>query len=328
MKAIVCEKYGGPEVLEMREVEKPTPKENEVLVRVRASSVNPAEWYAMTGIFIARLMGGGLTKPKEARLGTDFSGVVEAVGSAITQFKPGDEVFGGRSGAFAEYVCKLEETLMHKPANVTFEQAAAVPIAAITALQGLRDYGQIQPGQKVLINGASGGVGTFAVQIAKALGAEVTGVCSTRNVELVRSLGADVVVDYKQEDFTRRNEKYDLLLDNAGTRSWAEYKRVLKPNARFVVVGAPKGNPWIGPLSHVLKVRLGALGASQKLLFFIAKFNRADLLVLRDMLAAGKVKPVVERTYPLAQISEAMRYLGTGHAQGKIVVTIGVEGKS
>lgn len=323
MKAIVYERYGTPEVLELSEIEKPTPKENEVLIKVRAASVNPAEWYAMTGLFLARMAGGGFTKPKNTRLGADFSGVVEAIGGGITQFKPGDEVFGARSGAFAEYVCKLEETLMHKPANVSFEEAAAVATAAITALQGLRDYGQVQPGQKVLINGASGGVGTFAVQIAKALGAHVTAVCSTHNVELVRSLGADVVVDYKHEDFTRRGEKYDVLLDNAGSRSWGEYKRVLQPNARYVIVGAPKGNKWVGPLARVIKLQLAGLGASQKMAFFVAKFNRADFIVLRDMLAEGKVKPVVERTYPLAQTSEAMRHLGTGHAQGKIVITVG-----
>jgi NADPH:quinone reductase-like Zn-dependent oxidoreductase len=313
MKAIVHKKYGSPDVLELQDVEKPTPKENEVLVKVRASSVNPAEWYLMSGLFLARL-GSGLLKPKETRLGVDFSGVVEAVGSGVTQFKPGDEVFGARTGALAEYVCKQVPTLMLKPTNITFEQAAAVPTAAITALQGLRNYGQIQAGQNVLINGAAGGVGTFAVQIAKALGAEVTGVCSTRNVEMVRSLGADFVVDYTREDFTRSERRYDLLLDNAGSRSWGEYRRVLKPKANFVIVGGPKGNPIIGPLSHVIKIKLAALGASQKTSFFVAQFNREDMNFLRELLETGKVKPVVERTYPLAKTSEALHYLGTGHA--------------
>jgi NADPH:quinone reductase-like Zn-dependent oxidoreductase len=322
MKAIVHKKYGSPDVLELQDVEKPTPKENEVLVKVRASSVNPAEWYLMSGLFLARL-GSGLLKPKETRLGVDFSGVVEAVGSGVTQFKPGDEVFGARTGALAEYVCKQVPTLMLKPTNITFEQAAAVPTAAITALQGLRNYGQIQAGQNVLINGAAGGVGTFAVQIAKALGAEVTGVCSTRNVEMVRSLGADFVVDYTREDFTRSERRYDLLLDNAGSRSWGEYRRVLKPKANFVIVGGPKGNPIIGPLSHVIKIKLAALGASQKTSFFVAQFNREDMNFLRELLETGKVKPVVERTYPLAKTSEALHYLGTGHAQAKIVVTVG-----
>jgi NADPH:quinone reductase-like Zn-dependent oxidoreductase len=247
--------------------------------------------------------------------------VVEAVGSRVTDFKPGDEVFGGRNGAFAEYVV-VRKIITPKPTNITFEQAAAVPIAAITALQGLRDHGQIQPGQQVLINGASGGVGTFAVQIAKAFGAEVTGVCSTPNVELIRSLGADDVVDYTREDFTRSGRRYDLLLDIAGGRSWSEYKRVLKPRANFVIVGGPKTNRWIGPLSHTIKVRLASLGASQKVVFFIAQFNREDFAVLRDLLEAGKMTPVIDRVYPLSQTAEAMRYLGTGHARGKIVITM------
>jgi NADPH:quinone reductase-like Zn-dependent oxidoreductase len=320
MKAIVYHKYGSPDVLELRDVEKPVPKEDEVLVRVCASSVNPAEWYAMTGLLIARI-GGGLLKPKETRLGVDFAGVVEAVGSGVTQFKPGDEVFGGRSGAFAEYVC-VRKAIAHKPANVTFEEAAAVGTAAITALQGLRDYGQVKPGQHVLINGASGGVGTFAVQIAKAFGAELTAVCSTRNVEMVHSLGADHVVDYTHEDFTRSGQHYDLFFDIAGGRSWSECKRVLKPEATFVIVGAPKGNRVLGPLGHVIKIRLGALRASQKVLFFIAKFNREDMVVLKELLESGKVRPVIDRTYPFSETAEALRYLGTGHARAKVVITM------
>jgi len=233
MKAIVHTKYGPPDVLELQEIEKPIPQADEVLIKVRASSVNPAEWYGMTGLPIARL-GEGLFKPKDTRLGVDYSGIVEAVGKDRSDFNVGDEVFGARSGAFAEYIC-AKNIIIPKPKNITFEEAASVPTAAITALQGLRDYGKIQLGQKVLINGASGGVGTFAIQIAKSFGAEVTGVCSTKNVEIVKSLGADHVIDYTKEDFTLSNQKYDLLLDVSGTRSWSEYKRILKPDAHFVI---------------------------------------------------------------------------------------------
>lgn len=321
MKAIVYHKYGSPDVLELHEIDKPTPKADEVLVRIHATSVNPAEWYAMTGLYIAR-MGSGWRKPKDNRLGVDFAGVVEAVGSQVTQFQPGDEVFGGKHGAFAEYVCvRADRAVVRKPANVTFAQAGSVAIAGLTALQGLRDHGQLQPGQQVLVNGASGGVGTFAVQIAKALGAEVTGVCSTRNVAIVRSLGADQVIDYTREDFTRSERRYDLILDNAGSRSWRDYKRVLQPKANFVLVGAPKGNPWIGPLSQVIKLRLASLWASQKVTFFVAKLNPADLVVLQELMAAGKVTPCIDRQYALNDLPAAMRYLGAGHAQGKIVVT-------
>jgi len=319
MKAAVFKSYGPPDVLKIEEIEKPVPTDDEALVRVRASSVNPAEWYGMTGLFLARI-GNGLFKPKDTRLGADFAGVVEAVGKNVTDFKPGDEVFGGRSGAFAEYVC-VRDKLVHKPANITFEQAGGVAIAALTALQGLRDYGKLKAGQKVLINGASGGVGTFAVQIAKAMGAEVTAVCSTKNVELIRSLGADHVIDYTREDFTRNGELYDLFLDIAGSRSWRDCRRVLKPQAVFVLVGGPK-SPVIGPLSHIIRIRLAALRASQKVVFFVANFNREDLTALKEMFQSGQVKPVVEQVYPLCEISKAMRHLGTGHAKGKIVVSM------
>ena len=323
MKAIIHDRYGSPDVLELQEVEKPDVTDDGVLVRVRAASVNPADWYGMTGIpYVGRALM-GLFKPKQRVLGVDFAGTVEAVGEDITEFRPGDDVFGGRSGAFAEYVCVREErAVVPKPANVTFEQAAAVPIAALTALQGLRDKGQLQPGQRVLINGASGGVGTFAVQIAKVLGAEVTGVCSTRNVDLVRSLGADHVVDYTCEDFTRSDRRYDLLLDVAGSRSWSECKRVLEPHATLVVVGAPKGNRLIGPLSHVVKLRLASVPSSQKAVFFIAKFNKPDMVVPQELLEAGKVTPVIDRRYELSEAADALRYLGEGHAQGKVVITV------
>ncbi|TMK32300.1 MAG: NAD(P)-dependent alcohol dehydrogenase [Actinobacteria bacterium] len=323
MRAIVRSAYGSPDVLELKEIDKPGAKDEEVLVRVRAASVNPADWYSVTGTpYVARPQM-GLRKPKSTRTGVDFAGTVEAVGANVTQFQPGDEVFGGRDGAFAEYVCVREErAVVPKPTNLTFEQAAAVPVAALTALQGLRDKAQLQPGQKVLINGASGGVGTFAVQVAKALGAEVTGVCSTRNVDIVRSLGADHVVDYTKEDFTRSDQRYDVMFDVAGSRSWSECRRVLNPQATLVIVGAPKGNRLMGPLSHIVKVRLAAVRGSQKAVFFIAKFNKADMLALRDLLEAGKVTPVIDRSYELSEIADAFRYLGEGHAQGKIVITV------
>lgn len=320
MKAVIHRSYGPPAVLQIEEFEKPVPQADEVLVRVRATSVNPAEWYGMTGLFIARL-GSGLFKPKDMRLGVDYSGVVEAVGKTVTGFQSGDEVYGARSGAFAEYVC-VKNHIYPKPANITFEQAGSAGVAAMTALQGLRDHGKLQAGQKVLINGASGGVGTYAVQIAKTLGAEVTAVCSPRNVELVRSLGADHVIDYTKADFTRNGQHYDLLLDIAGSRPWREVRRVLKPDAHYVIVGAPKGNKIIGPLGFIIRTRLSALNASQKIVFFVAKFTREDFLLLNEWFQSGKVKPFVEKTYPLEKISDAMQHLGTGHAQGKIVVTI------
>ena len=320
MRAIVGDRYGSPDVLELREIDKPDPTDDEVLVRVRAASLNPADWYGVTGRpYVARALM-GLRKPKSNSVGADIAGTVEAVGKNVTQFRPGDEVFG-RSKAFAEYVC-VGEAVAPKPANLTFEEAASVPVAGITALQGLRDKGQLQPGQKVLINGASGGVGTFAVQIAKALGADVTGVCSTRNVDLVRSLGADHVIDYTEEDFTRSDRRYDLLLDVAGSRSWRACRRVLKPQATLVIVGAPKGSRLLGPLGHIASVRLAALRSSRTVVFFIAKLNKADLEVLRALLEAGKVTPVVDKRYELSETADAFRYLGDGHARGKIVVTL------
>jgi len=323
MKALVYDKYGLPDVLELREIDKPVVTDDDVLVRVHASSVNPLDWHTLTGTpYIARMQA-GLLKPKREVLGVDFAGTVEAVGRSVKQFQPGDEVFGGRSGAFAEYVCVPEDrAVVLKPANLTFEQAAAVPVAAVTALQGLRDKGQIQPGQKVLINGASGGVGTFAVQIAKSFGAEVTGVCSTRNVDLVRSIGADHVIDYTQEDFTLREQRYDLMLDIAGNRSWSDCRRVLDHKATLVVVGGPKTNRWIGPLSHLVNVRLASLGGSRRVVPFLAKINKEDLVVLQELLEAGTVTPVIDRRYTLSEVPEALEYLGDGHAQGKVVITV------
>jgi NADPH:quinone reductase-like Zn-dependent oxidoreductase len=263
----------------------------------------------------------GLLKPRSELFGGDFAGTVEAVGRDVGDLQVGDEVFGGRNGAFAEYVC-VRNGVAPKPSNLTFEEAAAAPVAAITALQGLRDHGHLESGQQVLVNGASGGVGTFAVQIAKALGAEVTAVCRTRNVGLAQSLGADHVIDYTQEDFTLNDRRYDLILDIAATKSWSQYRRVLNPQAVLVIVGAPDGGSLLGPLGQVLKVRLSALRGSQKATFFIANLNRPDMHVLRELLESGKVKPVVERRYELSEIAEALRYMGEGHAQGKLVVNV------
>jgi NADPH:quinone reductase-like Zn-dependent oxidoreductase len=322
MKAAVRDRFGPPDV-EVREIDKPVPTDDEVLVRVRAASLNLADWYAVTGRPYVGRISMGLRKPKDTRLGTDYAGQVEAVGGNVTEFQPGDEVFGGRTGALAEYVCAREDrAIVPKPANVTFEEAAAVPVAAITALQGLRDKGQLQPGQKVLINGASGGVGTFAVQIAKALGADVTAVCHTRNMETARSLGADHVVDYTEEDFTRSDERYDLLLDIAGGRSWSDCRRVLSPQATLVVVGGPRSNRLLGPLGGVVRLRLGALRSSRKVVFFIAKLVKEDMLVLQELLEAGKLRSVVDRRYELSEIAEAFRYLGDGHPGGKVVITV------
>ena len=324
MKAAVRDRFGSPAtVVEVREIDKPVAGADEVLVRVRAASLNMADWYGVTGRPYVGRVAMGLFKPKEERLGADYAGQVEAVGANVTEFQPGDEVFGGRTGALAEYVCaRADRAIVSKPANVSFEHAAAVPVAAITALQGLRDKGQLQPGQKVLINGASGGVGTFAVQIAKALGAEVTAVCSSGNVDQALSLGADRVLDYTSEDFTRSGERYDLVLDVAGSRPWSELRRVLNPQATVVVAGGPKSNRLLGPLGHVVKLRLARLRASQKVVFFLAKLTKEDLEVLRDLLDAGKVTSAIDRRYELSQVAAAFEYMGEGHARGKIVVTV------
>ena len=323
MKAAVRDRFGSPDVVDVREVEAPVPADDEVLVRVRAASLNAADWYDMAGRpYIAR-PSFGLRRPKDNRLGADFAGVVEAVGKDVTRLQPGVEVFGVRGGAFAEYVCVPEErAIVPKPAGVTFEDAAAVPIAAVTALIGLRDKGQLQPGQKVLVNGASGGVGTFAVQIAKTLGGEVTAVCSTENVEQASALGADHVVDYTRDDFTRSDRRYDLLLDIAGSRSWRKLKRVLEPEATLVLIGGSKANRLLGPLGHVVKVRLGAIRSSRKVVFFIAKLDETDLVFLGELLEAGTVRSAIDRRYELSKAADALHYLGEGHARGKIVLSI------
>jgi len=314
MKAIVYERYGSPDVLELRDVEKPSVTDDGVLVRVRAASTNPYDWHFMRGKpYFARLMF-GLFKPKAHGLGADLAGEVEAVGKDVTRFRPGDAVFGEAAGAFAEYTCVPEGTLALKPANLSFEQAAAVPMGGVTALQGLRDRGKIRAGQRVLILGASGGVGTFAVQIAKSFGAEVTGVCSTRNVERVRKIGADHVVDYTREDFTRSGARYDLLLDTIGNRSLRECRRVLQPKAVYVHVG--------GRMARVLALPIVSPFVSQTLVQLIAKRNKDDLEILSGLIEAGKITPVIDRTYPLSEVPTAIRYLEGGHARGKVVITV------
>ena len=319
MKAIVHERYGRPDVLELRDVDMPEIADEQVLVRVRAASVNPVEWYGVTGLFLARI-GSGMRRPKDQSVGGDVAGVVEAVGKGVDDLEPGDEVFGTAAGSWAEYAAAREIRLARKPANISFEEAAAVPVAALTALQGLRDNGKVQPGQKVLINGASGGVGTFAVQLAKWLGAEVTAVCSTRNVEQAASLGADHVVDYTQEDFTRRGERYDVMLDIAGSRSFLACRRVLTPEATFVLIGGRMTYRRMGPLPHIGGTILKAKGRSQTVKFFTAKIEKEDLGLLAELLEAGTVRSVIDRRYELSRAAEALAYLGEGHARGKVVI--------
>jgi NADPH:quinone reductase-like Zn-dependent oxidoreductase len=327
MKAIIRTGYGLPDVLQFKEVAKPAPKENEVLVKVHAASVNALDWHLLrnTPFPIRFLTGNGILTPKDQRIGVDLAGRVEAVGSAVTQFQPGDEVFGVCEGAFAEYACTAEKNLAPKPASVAFEAAAASPVAALTALQGLRDKGLIQPGQKVLINGASGGVGTFAVQIARSFGAEVTAVCSTRGLDIAHSMGADHVIDYSGEDFTRNGQHYDLIFAVNGYHSISDYKRALSPAGIYIAAGGSMTQiiqalllgPWI---SRNGRRKMGFMG--------IARTNGKDLVVIKELLEAGKVKPVIDRRYPLSEAAEALRYLGAGHARGKVVITVEPDNKA
>ena len=318
MKAMVYHDYGSPDNLELQEIKVPAVKDDQVLVKVHAASVNALDWHFLTGTpFLARIMAGGLLKPKQKILGVDLAGRVQAVGANITRFQPGDEVFGGcgSGGAFAEYVCAGQEEIQPKPANVTFEEAAATGAAAHTALQGLRDGGQIRTGQNVLINGASGGVGTFAVQIAKSYGAEVTGICSTRNLDMVRSIGADHVIDYTQEDFTQSGQRYDLIFDVAATLSFSDCKRALHPGGVYVTT----------EFSPALALRglWASMTGDKKLVSRLAKPpNETDWAFMKELLEGGEVTPVIDRCYPLSQVPEALRYLGEGHARGKVVITI------
>ncbi len=321
MKAIVYHHYGAPDVLRLEEIARPAPGEGEVLVRVRAAAANPLDCHLMKGAYVMRPMT-GLRAPKAGRPGADLAGEVEAVGRNVTRFRPGDPVFGAARGAFAEYVCAREDCLALKPANLTFEQAAALPVAGVTALQGLRDKAPVRPGQKVLIHGAAGGVGTFAVQIAKAFGAEVTGVCRTANVDLVRSLGADHVVDYTRDDFTRRAPPYDLLFDCVGDRSFSDCRRALLPKGTYVAVGVRPGGKWIGPLPRLLTTLLSSPFVSQRVVFFVARVNAEDLTALKTLIETKKVTPVIGRRFTLAEAAEAIRYLEAGRPGGKVVITV------
>jgi len=325
MKAIVYTKYGSPDVLRLKDVEQPTPKEDEVLIKIHAASVNAYDWHYLTAdIFLIRLMSGGLLKPKNTRLGADLSGKVEAVGRNVKQFKLGDEVYGMGEGGFAEYACAPESTMALKPSNLSFEEAAAVPMAGITALQGLRDEGHIQAGQKVLINGASGGVGTFAVQIAKSFDTEVTAVCSTRKIEQAHSIGADHVIDYTKENFTKNGQQYDLVFAANGYHTLAAYKRALTPKGIYVMSGGTTTQIFQSMfLSSMMSEADGRTMGGVS-----AKRNQKDLVCLTELLEAGKVFPVIDRRFPLTETAEALRYLGEGHARGKIVITIGTDDKS
>ena len=320
MKAVVRDRY-GIDALRIGEVEPPELADDRVLVRLRASSVNRAEWYGVAGVPYVGRPSTGLRRPKQVVPGADFAGTVEAAGKDVDHVKPGDDVFGGRTGAYAEYIA-VRDAVVPMPSGLTFEEAAAIPTAAITALQGLRDTGGVQQGHRVLINGSSGGVGTFAIQIAKALGAEVTAVCSPRNVEQSHELGADRVIDYTREDFTRDGQPYDVIFDVAGSRRWREVARVLTPDGILVQAGAPSGGRLLGPLSHIVATKVASLPSRRKAAFFLAKFNRPDMEILRQLVEDGKLRPVVEATYPLADVADALRHIGEGHARGKIVLTI------
>lgn len=323
MKAIVQDTYGSADVLELREIDKPEIGHDDVLLRVHAAGVDAGVWHVMTGLpYLIRIMGYGLRAPKTPVLGTDVAGRVEAVGKNVTQFEAGDEVFGLCHGAFAEYACAREDKIEPKPANLTLAQAAAVPVSALTALQGLRDHGKAQAGQRVLIIGASGGVGTFAVQLAKEFGAEVTGVCSTTKVDLVRSLGADHVIDYTREEITQTGRRYDLILDIGGNRSLSHLRRALTPRGTLVIVGGEEGGRWLGGVDRLLRALVLSPFVGQNLRMFVAKGKKEDLRLLKEQIEAGKLTPVVDRTFPLSEVPEAIRYFEEGHARGKVVITV------
>jgi NADPH:quinone reductase-like Zn-dependent oxidoreductase len=323
MKAIVQDTYGSPDVLELRDIDQPQIDDDEVLVRVHAAGVGRDVWHVMAGLpYPIRMAGYGLRAPKNPVIGSDMAGVVEQVGKDVSTFQPGDEVFGIGKGSYAEYVCALEDKLAHKPENLTFEQAAVVAIMGSTALQALRDHGKVRPGQEVLVIGASGGVGTYAVQIAKAFGAHVTGVCSTTKVEMVRSIGADKVIDYKREDFAEGDQRYDLILDIGGNSSLSRLRRALASRGTLVIVGGEGGGRWLGGLERQLWATMLSPFVGQKLGTFVSTPNHEDLLVLKELIESGKVTPVIDRTYPLAEVPEAVRYLEEGHARGKVVISV------
>jgi NADPH:quinone reductase-like Zn-dependent oxidoreductase len=321
IKAIVQHRYGSPDVLELKNVDKPVPREEEVLVRVRAAAVNIGNWHLLRGIPYAMRPVVGLFKPRHEIPGLDLAGQVEAVGESVKQFQPGDEVFGWCDGAFAEYACAEEDNLLAKPANLTLERSAAVGDSAFTALNAVRDQGKVQSGQRVVINGASGGVGTFAVQIAKSFGTDVTGVCSTRNVDMVRSIGADQVIDYTKEDFTQDRHRYDVVLDLVGNRSLSDCRRSLTPQGTYVLVGVSDIGRWLG-LARQIKVLLSSPFVRQQMRIFITRHTREDLVVLKELVEAGEVRPVIDRRFQLSEIPEALRYQGEGHSQGKIVIAV------
>jgi NADPH:quinone reductase-like Zn-dependent oxidoreductase len=321
IKAIVQDRYGSPDVLRLKDIDKPVPEDNEVLVRVRAAAINIGNWHVLRGIPYAMRPAVGLFKPKHEIPGLDLAGQVEAVGGSVKQFQPGDEVFGWCNGAFAEYACAEENNLLAKPSNLTLEQAAAVGDSAFTALNAVRDQGEVQPGQRVVINGASGGVGTFAIQIAKSFGADVTGVCSTKNVELVRSIGANRVIDYTTEDFAQADQRYDVMLDLVGNRSLSDCMGTLSRQGTYVLVGVSDMDRWFGLARQIKALSLSPF-VRQSVRVFIVKHNRADLAVLKELVEAGKVTPVIDRRYPLREVPEALRYQGEGHARGKIIITV------
>lgn len=319
MKAIVYERYGSPDVIQLKDIEKPTLKDDEVLIKIHAASVNAYDWHFLTAdIFLIRFMGGGLLKPKNTRLGADMAGRIEAVGNNVKLFQPGDEVFGMVKGSFAEYACASENALALKPVHTSFNEAAAIPMAAITALQGMRDEGQIRAGQKVLINGASGGVGTFAVQIAKSFGAEVTAVCSTRNLEQARSIGADHVIDYTKEDFTKNGQLYDLVFAANGYHSLSAYKRALTPKGIYIMAGGSMAQIFQSMLMGSMMSETGG----RKMSGVSAKRNQNDLVFIKELFETGKVKSIIDKQYPLSEAAEALRYLGAGHARGKVVISV------
>jgi NADPH:quinone reductase-like Zn-dependent oxidoreductase len=321
IKAIVQDRYGSPDVLRLKDIDKPVQEDNEVLVRVRAAAINIGNWHVLRGIPYAMRPAVGLFKPKHEIPGLDLAGQVEAVGGSVKQFQPGDEVFGWCNGAFAEYACAEENNLLAKPSNLTLEQAAAVGDSAFTALNAVRDQGEVQPGQRVVINGASGGVGTFAIQIAKSFGADVTGVCSTKNVEMVRSIGANRVIDYTKEDFAQADQRYDVMLDLVGNRSLSDCMGTLSRQGTYVLVGVSDMDRWFGLARQIKALSLSPF-VRQSVRVFIVRHNRADLAVLKELVEAGKVTPVIDRRYPLREVPEALRYQGEGHARGKIIITV------